>query len=79
MINSSNQDTAWELVKEFNCPASFKKFLGVIKRLGKEQVLEIASKIRQSKNVKSSEALFMYLTRKPWQKAGLDYPQEGIA
>jgi len=64
MINSSNQSVAWELAKEFNCPASFKKFLGVVKRLGKEKVLEMASKIRQSKDVKSSEALFMYLTRK---------------
>lgn len=44
-------------------PKKFALYLGVIKRIGKDRAYRIFSEIKQSKNIKSSAKLFMFLSK----------------
>jgi len=44
-------------------PKKFALYLGVIKRIGKNRAYQIFSEIKQSKNIKSSAKLFMFLSK----------------
>jgi len=44
-------------------PKKFALYLGVIKRIGKDRAYQIFSEIKQSKNIKSSAKLFMFLSK----------------
>lgn len=44
-------------------PKKFALYLGIIKRIGKNRAYQIFSEIKQSKNIKSSAKLFMFLSK----------------
>jgi hypothetical protein len=44
-------------------PKKFALYLGIIKRIGKNRAYQIFSEIKQSKTIKSSAKMFMYLSR----------------
>ena len=44
-------------------PKKFALYLGIIKRIGKNRAYQIFSEIKQSKNIKSSARLFMFLSK----------------
>lgn len=44
-------------------PKKFALYLGIIKRIGKNRAYQIFSEIKQSKNIRSSAKMFLYLSK----------------